>query len=117
MIDGRVVCGHPAAYARRTSPLEFWFRKLSCWQQVIQLATISQSLLQQNLRSIQRAHCIFGIALVLELDKGKTRWVAGHPDVPQGAVLSEGAFDFMLRSGRSQIANVDFALKVPLAIA
>lgn len=28
-IDGRAVCGHHAAYARRTSPLEFLFHKLS----------------------------------------------------------------------------------------
>lgn len=70
-----------------------------------------------NSRSIQRSDRIFGIALVLELNEGKTRWVPGHPDVPQGTVLSEGAFDFVLRSGRSQIADVDFALQVPLAIA
>lgn len=28
-IDGRAACDHHAAYARRTSPLEFWFRRLS----------------------------------------------------------------------------------------
>lgn len=70
-----------------------------------------------NSRSIKRSHCIFGVALVLELDKSETWWVARHPDIPQGSILSECTFDFMLRSGRSQIADVDFALKVPFTIA
>lgn len=67
-------------------------------------------------RSVQRAARVLGVPFVLELDEGETGRVAGHPDVAQRTVLAEGAFDLMLRGGRTEVADVHLAGQVPLAV-
>lgn len=40
-----------------------------------------------NVRSIQSTDRVFGVAAVLKLDKGESRWIASNPDVFQRAEL------------------------------
>lgn len=64
--------------------------------------------------AVQGPAGVFRVARVLELDEGKARGVAGHPDIAQGAKLGEGRLDFVLGCPASQVPHVHFAIKAPL---
>ena len=49
---------------------------------------------------------VFGVPVVLKLNKGKAGRVPGDPDVPQRTILGEGVLDVVLASVVSKVTNV-----------
>lgn len=47
---------------------------------------------------------------------GREAAAATYPDVPQGAVFTEGTLNFVFGGGRTQVADIHLTLQVPLPV-
>ena len=61
-----------------------------------------------SLHSIQATNSILSISVVLELHKGKTRRVPGHPYIAQVSIVVECSLNFLLWSIRWKVTYIHF---------
>ena len=68
------------------------------------------------LRSIKSSYCILCISRIFKLNKSKSRWVPGDPNIPKRAVLGKSRLKFMFWCTTAKIPNIHFAAKIPVSV-
>lgn len=60
--------------------------------------------------SVQGTDCVLRIPGILELDKGETWRIAGHPDAPQVTIVAEGVLQLLLAGVVAQLTHIDLGI-------
>lgn len=60
--------------------------------------------------SVQGTDCVLRVPGILELDKGETWRVAGHPDAPQVTIVAEGVLQLLLAGVVAQLTHIDLGI-------
>ncbi len=70
-----------------------------------------------NSRAVDASHSVLGVTGIFELDESEAGRIAGHPHIPEWAVLCERVLQLVLGGVVAEVADVNFAGDVPITVA